>query len=519
MAADLDDPLALALRAAAADVAPSDALRHAVLDALGDRPAPSPRARLAPAFVAGALAVAAGLLVALWPRADSPEPRPPAPRADAPVAPPDADAQAAAVARARAQNRAIYAAEHARWPAGTWVSIAWRDPATVEGAYKPVVLGASLEDVAAAGADALHRYLFRVGEEGDVETFVSSWYAPRFAGGGLVSALGIESWQGGDAVVLVKGEHRARFAGATPFPRVRATIAAPDGSPPRRTGDATPELWFGSVGPALMLTPQDADELGLSRFEVPGTETVGTVPCRRVRVTVEVPGLDAKAMLIGAVPDVPYEALVAASRARHRFWEWGEGLVPKLALAVPTLPGTPALEHWIVFGNDRVLGRGASPQAAIEDADRFPDVVYQRYVLRWPRAELPVGDERATLAVRVALPGGVEVEGRVRPTALERGGAAGSAGSGASRVAVHVVPSIREAQWIRAGLHRAEGGDAEVSYYTSLAFEPGGRGAEPPPPPADGELRVAYAVLSVRPKDGSGPGFDGWGVVVARVVP
>jgi hypothetical protein len=209
-----------------------------------------------------------------------------------------------------------------------------------------------------------HRFVFRLGEEGDKEDFVSSWYAPRFAGMGLPSTLGIDATLG-DGVTLKKGAMSVEFHQPTPFPRIRLEIGTPDGKATLGEGPATPEVFLGSVGPTLMLTPQDDERLDLARWEVPGRHVVAGVLCRRVLVRVAVPGLAGAALVVAAVPDVAYERLVAMARSRNRFWEWSESLKSSLGLPTANDPrGT-----WVVFGNDRILGRGKSAEEAIGDAD------------------------------------------------------------------------------------------------------------------------------------------------------
>jgi hypothetical protein len=54
--------------------------------------------------------------------------------------------------------------------------------------------------------------------------------------------------------------------------------------------------------------------------------------------------------------------------------------------------------NWVVFGNDRVLGHGKTPEEAVTAADAETEFAYHRYLLRWPQelpqAYIPVGGER-----------------------------------------------------------------------------------------------------------------------------
>ena len=113
---------------------------------------------------------------------------------------------ASAVEAERAADRAAYEAaieglerEHA----GEWVAIA-------QG--KVAATGKSVEDVAGAAPKALHRYLFKVGDDGDGELHANFFYGPRFGGIPLARALGIDT---------LGGERDEE----TPFPRTAVVVA------------------------------------------------------------------------------------------------------------------------------------------------------------------------------------------------------------------------------------------------------------------------------------------------------
>jgi len=458
-----DVAVAAPIRAACADLHPSDALRAAVLLGLSTRPpAPSPSRRWLTAVAAAGVAAAIVVGAVLWPRRDA-RLETPQPDALPPVeAAADRDAERSEIARQRAANRAVYETEFPRMNVskGKWVAIAAEPPPNLEGAFKAIVLGETLDDVAKFAPHAKHRYVFRVGGEGDVETFASTWYAPRFAGHGLVNALGISSIQGGDGITLRKGGITVTEKGPTPFPRVRVAIDTPDREPvAAAAGDASAtELWLGSVGPTLMLTPEDGARLSLARWEVPGVETVMGVPCRRVLVRVALVGLPGDATVVGAVPDVPYERLVALSRSRHSFWQWPDSLRGML-----DLPGEgDARGQWLVFGNDRVLGRGPTPETAVTDADdRMKDVVYQRWVVRWPMLQ----------ATTVARPQFEE------PVVLAFGGAPWMDARRCAEPEAYAIAPVDDATWVSLGLHRTETDGQVVAPMLNSSEVPFGREA------------------------------------------
>jgi hypothetical protein len=208
---------------------------------------------------------------------------------------------------------------------GKWVLIADRAPEEIEGAFKPLVVGETLDSVASLAADAKHRFVFRVGEEGDATTPVTEWRGPRFAGRSLLRAMGVLAplSSTGGSIELRRGDRAMTFRDASPFPRLRVGIEAAAGATPD-TPEPREVLPVGDAGPTLLLTPDDDRRLGLARWEVPGTETVGDVPCRRVLVRVSIPELGIVAPVVAAVPYVPLEALVAKARVRNEPWTWSQ---------------------------------------------------------------------------------------------------------------------------------------------------------------------------------------------------
>jgi hypothetical protein len=284
----------------------------------------------------------------------------------------------AAVAAARAKDVAFYASpagQDARAQNdGTWMVIA-------DG--KLVVAADALEKVADAAPAALHRFVFRVGEEGDVEGDATTWYADRFAGPPFLRALGL-GFSMGDGITLTKDGRSVTSEVKGVFPRLRLAISAPGPQAAAPAPDPV-EVLVGTVGPELMLTPYDALRLHLARWEVPGTQSFfgGKLPCRRALVRVSVPGLPGDAVLTAAVPAVDRETLIAMQAGRDRFWQWGGG-GPISKMPLEDVPDG----DWIVFGNDRVLGHGPTPEAAVQAADANPEFTYHRFCLRVP-VDLP----------------------------------------------------------------------------------------------------------------------------------
>jgi len=252
--------------------------------------------------------------------------------------------------------------------AGKWVAIAKGEIAAIAGD-----LG-SLKGVA---PDAAHRYVFRVGEDEDSDAFVSTWYGPRFGGPPFLAALeGMEisfqmspkrGWVFTQGGVTVQGKGR-------PFSRLPVAIGPPGGD--QITLDVLPN----SVGPPLVLPLEDFARLGLARWEVPGTTTVFGIDCRRARVVFSVPGFEGEASLIACAPTCPREKLVGFARHRDAFWQWGGNLARE-----HVVKGREGL--WILFGVDRVLGQGKTPEEALLAGKGQADFAYHRYLVKLPRGK------------------------------------------------------------------------------------------------------------------------------------
>jgi|GEM_PF-7008793 len=317
-----------------------------------------------------------------------------------------------AVTRARATNEAAWksmAADVVAKHNGSWV---------VVGDGKLLAVGARLHLVAGTGADLPHRFVFEVGTEGDDDLFVSSWYGTRFCGVGIHSALGTD-WQGGaGGFRLSKGGKTVQATLGDAFPRLVVRLLDPDPRMHDPLAAVAGEVFFGTVGPTLMLTPQDHRRLGLARFEVPGTVKVGEFgPARRVLVRVSIPEVEADATIEALVPTMPYETLVGFARWRNSWWRWAESIQPKMPATIPALgtPGHPApateAETWILFGRDRILASGDSPSAALAGDSALEDVDYHRFLMRVPFEK--------TLTLRevdfAREPRGVDLNGAIHP--------------------------------------------------------------------------------------------------------
>ncbi len=387
-----DDP-ATRWSEALAGTAPRDDVRRAVLADVAELVPPPPRGLVQraidakwPIAMLGA-AAAAVLLIAVPPlRARTPSPNPPtmgvAPGSFDPYAPEDP-----AVVRAREADERAWASMAADVVAkhkGDWA---------VVGDGKLLAVGKSLALVAGTGAELPHRFVFEVGTEGDGEEFVSSWYGTRFCGGAIHAALDTEWMAGPRGFQMSKGAKTLRSTLGDAFPRVVVHFLDPDPRMHEPLASVAGEVFFGTVGPTMMLTPQDHRRLGLARFEIPGTVKVGDFgTARRALVRVRIPELEADATVSALVPAVPYKALVDFARWRNSWWQWGESIQPEFPEMLPFRgsagPPVPAPgELWILFGRDRILASGDSPSAALAGAASLGDVDYHRFLMRIPREQ------------------------------------------------------------------------------------------------------------------------------------
>lgn len=239
--------------------------------------------------------------------------------AAAPAAlPPPSSARERLVAARRQDDGALLQYQHQReelilrgW-LGRWVAIADGEllPKHTRLVKPAVSLDALLEELERDHPKALHRYLWRVGEEGDVRC---EFFAPNLPGSdalgmGLFQALDLA---GGEAKVVISSDtvFVTRGSRSHPFPYgergIPMHLADPTGA---RLLDAivTPSS---ACDGTIVLSPKSADALGLARFEIPGIARYGPdeAPlhaCRRARLRWRAPELDLDAEVTVAIwPD------------------------------------------------------------------------------------------------------------------------------------------------------------------------------------------------------------------------
>jgi hypothetical protein len=265
----------------------------------------------------------------------------------------------AAVETARTANRLAYETEIAKLRetcAGQWVVIA-------DG--RVAATGDTPESVDAAAPKALHRYLFRVGDEGDGELVANFWYGPRFGGIPLATALGVDALGG-------------TLTEESPFPRRPVVVRTPSGTA------ETMDVFLGTVGPPLMLTLDDAERLALGRYEVPGMLTTSWIPFgfRRVTVHVSVPRGAGGAWIAACVPTGTRAQMVELSRGRDIGWfedQFGIWSMDPWAAKRRSLAG-----RWALIGVDRLLAEGATAEEALTNGAGKAPEAYMRYLAKLP---------------------------------------------------------------------------------------------------------------------------------------
>jgi hypothetical protein len=373
------DPEADALARSLGPLAPRAAVRARVLADVERTPQEAPLPARRP-FALAAAAAAAVLGVVLWLVAQrGPEPTATDPRPAGAAAARAPWEEPPEVATERALNEACYEREKERLRrehAGKWAVIAH---GRLIGVPEARETPATARD---RGVTAAHAFVFRVGEDGPREDFISEWYAPRFAGTGLPQALRLE-WSMHDRALRREDHEREQKGIGSLFPRFLFDFEGP----PREAGKPGPrlaarEVFVGTVGPPLMLAPEDAVALDLARWEIPGLVTIwNRVKCRQATVLVSVAGWDAPRAITALWPLEPRANLVLWAWRRNGFWN-----TPFRDRFLAEAPDPDGTKPWILFGRDRVLARGSSPDEALLTAllqDR--EVSYHRILLRWPR--------------------------------------------------------------------------------------------------------------------------------------
>jgi hypothetical protein len=206
----------------------------------------------------------------------------------------DADAARAcndeAFARYLACKENLVAAHAGEWLAITGGKIVPTDART----FRPAPLKSFEECVKAAEAaspSTAQRYLFRVGEEGDVRYDMSSGLSDNVIGLGLLDRLGVGAWSFVDHTVTWQvGDKSQRFAGDTDE---GLRIDLDVGDPAKAIELRLRVVDSSGFNGIAVLEPDLATKLGLERFEIPGAARIDfgshRVECRRARIRVRLP--------------------------------------------------------------------------------------------------------------------------------------------------------------------------------------------------------------------------------------
>lgn len=218
------------------------------------------------------------------------------------------------IAAERAENDAAFAKDYALHKerlfaehAGQWIAIVHGKilPAPERGF--PIAPAATLADcLKAADArlpDAAHRYVFRLGEEGDVAYSLGMAQHPDVFGMALFDLVGINVFATGVVDIERKGK-KGKLAFTNDLGgalTLATTIADPTGAKEEPI-KVVASTGFNGIA---VFAPAVADRLGLARFEIPGRAAIeGWAQkgyCRRARFRMKQPEIDVDEVLPAAI--------------------------------------------------------------------------------------------------------------------------------------------------------------------------------------------------------------------------
>jgi hypothetical protein len=246
--------------------------------------------------------------------AGEPEEKPAAPSSD-PAQPYDAEATAAE----RERNLEAYA-HHVGAPRmylieehfGQWVAIAGGRAFPVNEFGTAVAPAATMDEAVAAARAAVprarHRFVFRIGEEGDFEQGLGGAEIPHVLGVYFLAKLErpdveIRSYGPNQPIHFVKGDVRKEITAKGPDSRM---FVRPEVGPPGADGAAS-SLYVLSTGFAgfAVVPATTASDAMLHLWEVPGEVAIDGVfrtgTCRRTRMRLRFPDTDLDFLLPVAV--------------------------------------------------------------------------------------------------------------------------------------------------------------------------------------------------------------------------
>ena len=183
-----------------------------------------------------------------------------------------------------------------RQHAGKWIAIAGGKilPSTTEGVLAPA---ASLEEAEAvaekACPQARHRFVFRIGEEGDLRYDLGGTEWPESLGSGFLVCLQ-RDWmiRGTDEMWCVVGEKQVQINVPRPGGKTGLDLLPelrPPGGDRKRAARFAVATGFDGIA---VMRPRIARALALARWEIPGSiqlEGVCAGTCRRARVRFRLP--------------------------------------------------------------------------------------------------------------------------------------------------------------------------------------------------------------------------------------
>jgi hypothetical protein len=263
------------------------------------------------------LVVAAALAVAPFPQDSRPPSSPTPSPSTAPatvVVPPSSLLVLDPVVAERAANQKVFdeqylAVKEALFEAcaGRWIAIAdgsiW--PRGVKGGLEPAQeLDILLRALAEGAPSAKHRFVFRIGEEGDARYHFTLCDRPEFVGHLLLTQIG-NVWISANDGVLRMPHDGPITKEAVPLGRggasdLVAEIGAPDAVKLIETDFMAANIYGGTA----VVSAARAAALGLERWEVPGrVHSAGRREMRRARLTFRIPKIGFDRQFTVAVED------------------------------------------------------------------------------------------------------------------------------------------------------------------------------------------------------------------------
>jgi hypothetical protein len=207
--------------------------------------------------------------------------------------------------------------------AGHWLAIAGGEllPSDAKGNPLPSpTLEPVLRLLAERHPNAKQRFIFRVGEEGDLQYHMTVCDRPEFVGANFINLLG-NVWMtpngtyrmphagpfGKEAVLLGQTSDAKDISAEVGAPKLANSPATPNATKPADNTNKTIALDFVAAniyGGTAVISASNATKIGLELWEIPGKViSAGRADMRRARASIRVPAIQFDQSLTIAVAD------------------------------------------------------------------------------------------------------------------------------------------------------------------------------------------------------------------------